>query len=345
MNPKTKVRLLAFLGGIALLAVLGIYGCYRIVLAPNYLDANDEPVRLEVYPDTSWDELSSQIAEVPAKYPCDLTRFASLWSRWLSPCSGSYLIRPGTTTAQLFRMLARGRQTPIQLRYNSIRLPQDLYARLASQLMINSTDIEIAMRDTTLLRELSSPYNTLAYYSLPNTYEVYWNISAQDLVQRLYKEYQLFWTSERKEQAANLDLTPEEVVTLASIVQEESSKTDEYPDIAGLYLNRLRIGMLLQADPTVRYAAGDFTIQRVLREHLTIDSPYNTYLNKGLPPTPICLPSIAAIEGVLNARKHSYIYMCAKHDFSGYHAFATTLQEHSVNANLYRTALNRRGIK
>jgi UPF0755 protein len=161
----------------------------------------------------------------------------------------------------------------------------------------------------------------------------------------MHKEYQNFWEGKRQKQCALIGLTPVEVSTLASIVEEESQKKDERSTIAGVYINRLKKGMALQADPTVRFAWGDFTIKRIYEKYIQIDSPYNTYKNVGLPPGPICIPSISSIEAVLNYQKHEYIYFCAKEDFSGYHNFARTIAQHNENAKKYRKALSRAGIR
>ena len=179
---------------------------------------------------------------------------------------------------------------------------------------------------------------------IPNTYEIYWNTTPDKIVARFHDEYDKFWTAEREEKAKKLHLTRQEVGILASIVKGEALHVDEMPTIAGLYLNRLQRGILLQADPTVIFANNDFSIRRVLNKHLTIDNPYNTYRYKGLPPGPIMLPSIAAIDAVLNHETHDYIYMCAKDDFSGYHNFAKTQAEHLVNARKFQEALNKRNI-
>jgi UPF0755 protein len=174
---------------------------------------------------------------------------------------------------------------------------------------------------------------------IPNTYEVYFNISADDLVERMNKEYKRFWNDNRIKKADSLGLSPIEVSILASIVQAEAVKDDEAPSIAGLYLNRLKRDIALQADPTLVYAVGDFTLKRVLNEHKEVDSPYNTYKHAGLTPGPINMPRIAIIDAVLNAKSHNYIYMCAKEDFSGYHNFSSSLSQHLINARNYQRAL------
>ena len=180
---------------------------------------------------------------------------------------------------------------------------------------------------------------------IPNTYEVWWNITPEGLTERMKKEYDNFWNEERVAKLARTRLTQKEVTTLASIICEETRMTDEMPTMAGVYINRLRRGMLLQADPTVKFAIGDFTIRRVLNRHLEVDSPYNTYKYAGLPPSPICMPSIKGIDAVLNYKESNYLYFCAKEDFSGYHNFARTLSEHNQNARRYANALNRAGIR
>jgi UPF0755 protein len=179
---------------------------------------------------------------------------------------------------------------------------------------------------------------------IPNTYEFYWTTSATEFAERMKTEYDRFWDTTRKQKAEEIEMSPVEVTTLASIVQAETTKTEELPRVAGLYINRLQRGIPLQADPTVKFAVGDFTLKRILNKHLEIDSPYNTYKHAGLPPGPINFPEISAIDAVLNYEDHNYLYMVAKPDFSGFHNFSTTLAEHNRNANRYRAALNERQI-
>jgi UPF0755 protein len=180
---------------------------------------------------------------------------------------------------------------------------------------------------------------------IPDTYEFYWTTTAEEFANRMKLEYDKFWNTERRKKAEEIKLSPAEVTTLASIVQAETAKNEEQKRIAGLYMNRLKRGQLLQADPTVKYAVGDFSLKRILNAHLEIDSPYNTYKYAGLPPGPINFPETTAIDAVLNYEKHNYLYMCAKEDFSGYHNFAVTFDEHSRNAAKYRAALDRNNIK
>ena len=180
---------------------------------------------------------------------------------------------------------------------------------------------------------------------IPNTYEFYWNTTTAHFLEKIHTESGAFWTNQRRHEADSLHLTPGEVIALASIVDKETNKEDEMPSIAGVYLNRLKKNMLLQADPTVIFAWQDFSIRRVLKKHTELQSPYNTYISPGLPPGPICLPSIPSIEAVLHAKKHDYLYFCAKDDLSGSHNFAATIEEHQRNAKKFQKALNRLNIK
>ena len=202
----------------------------------------------------------------------------------------------------------------------------------------------MCIRDRDYVKKFGFTTENIISMFIPNTYEVYWDITAEKFMERMNKEYTSFWTDQRKARLKAIGLTQLQAITLASIVEKESNKNDEKPDIAGVYMNRYKQGWLLQADPTLVYAMGDFTIKRVLNAYKNIDSPYNTYKYAGLPPGPICLPSISSIDAVLNYRQHNYMYFCAREDFSGYHNFAVTMNEHLVNAARYQQALDRQGI-
>ncbi len=243
-------------------------------------------------------------------------------------------------------MLNLGEQTPVNVVVRTSRLPGILAARVAGQLEADSASLHAAMRDPATLREYGFG-SELEMFSIfiPNTYEMWWTTTPAEFVARMKREYDRFWTPARTAKLARTRLTRMQVITLASILSEETLKTDEMPTMAGVYINRLRIGMPLQADPTVKYALGDFMLRRILNRHLRTPSPYNTYVNRGLPPTPITMPSIAAIDAVLDYREHKYLYFCAKEDFSGYHNFAETYQQHLANARRYSAELNRRGIR
>lgn len=258
--------------------------------------------------------------------------------------SGHYVIRNGMSNRELVQRLQRGLQTPVRVTLNNIRTKEQLAQSLSRQLMPDSLDFVLLFNDNEFLDTYGLDTDNAMVAFIPDTYELYWNMEAQKVFEKFYKEYEKFWTTERKEKAAAIPLTPVEVSILASIVEEETNKSFEYPVVAGLYINRLKKGMLLQADPTVKFAVGDFALRRVLNVHLQTDSPYNTYKYKGLPPGPIRLPSAKVVDAVLNYEQHNYIYMAAKETLNGEHNFATNLKDHNRNAEKYRRALNKLGI-
>lgn len=262
-----------------------------------------------------------------------------------NPRTGRYAISPDACMYDFVRQMANGIQTPIKITVPESRTVDAIVGKITKQLMIDSTSVAELLGDKEYIKELGYTKATLPCLFIPNTYEVYWNISPKKLIQRLQKEKENFWNNTRKEKAKAIGLTPEQVATLASIVESESNYGPEKPTIAGLYLNRLHKGMKLQSDPTVIYALQDFTIRRVTLAMLEHPSPYNTYMNVGLPPGPIRIPSTEGLEAVLNYQKSDYIYMCAKEDFSGSHNFTSSLTEHNNNARRYQQALNQRGIK
>lgn len=259
------------------------------------------------------------------------------------PRSGAYKITSGDRAIDVAKRLRNGRQTPVRITFNNVRSIDELAERIDPQMDLSNQEFCHAVDSS--FASLDVKPELIPAHFLPDTYEVYWNESAERLVERLETYYNSFWNEERKQKAAQLGLTPDEVTTLASIVEEETAKPDERGKVARLYLNRLKRGMKLQADPTVKFAVGDFSLKRILNKHLTTESPYNTYLNEGLPPGPIRIAEGRTIDAVLNAPKHEYIYMCAKSDFSGYHDFASDYATHLKNARNYQSALNERGIK
>lgn len=259
--------------------------------------------------------------------------------------TGKYAIKPTDNMRYLHRRLSLGYQTPVNLTIGSVRTMDRIARNASRQLMIDSTEIIGLLNDTAYLNTIGYTTQTIPALFIPNTYEVYWNISAEDFMKRMIKEHKVFWNEERIKKAKSIGLTPEEVATLASIVEEETAVNAEKPVVAGLYINRLKRGMLLQADPTIKFSLQDFGLKRILFKHLEVNSPYNTYKHAGLPPGPIRIPSIQGLESVLNHAHHNYLYMCAKEDFSGTHNFAVTSAQHAANARRYQQALNRRNIK
>ena len=259
--------------------------------------------------------------------------------------SGRYRINRALNNNDLINLLRSGKQTPIKVTFNNLRNIEQLAGRIASQIEADSLSIINYITDSIFLDKLKLNTENVACLFIPNTYEFYWNTSVEGFVNRMIKEYSNFWNSSRSKKATKIKLNYYQVAVLASIVEKEQSiKRDERPEIAGLYLNRLKKQMKLESDPTLIFAIGDFTIKRVLNKDKKVKSPYNTYKNKGLPPGPICIPSINAIDAVLNASEHKYIFMCAKEDFTGYHNFAKTYSKHLINARKYQKALNKRKI-
>ena len=256
---------------------------------------------------------------------------------------GHYRLTNNMNNRQLIHMLRSGLQTPVKVTFTNIRTIEQLAGKIAKQIEADSLSLLHTIRDTHKIREAGFETHTFIAMFIPNTYELYWTTSAEMFFSRMYKEYQRFWNSSRLSKAQAIKLSPIEVGILASIVDQETSKTEEMPMIAGVYINRLQRRIRLGADPTIRFLLSD-SIKRVLTRHLSIESPYNTYRYYGLPPGPISCPSVAAIDAVLNYKKHDYLYFCAKEDFSGYHYFAKTLAEHNRYAKLYQHALNKKKI-
>lgn len=257
---------------------------------------------------------------------------------------GRYRFSRGMSNNDIVNMLRIGNQEPVRLLVKSARLPAEMAGIIASQLELDSLELSQAMSSGELATQYGFTKDNFRTMFLPNTYEMKWNISTAEFVQRMAKEYKVFWNEERLAKARSKGLSQSECTTLASIVKAETAKRDEAPLVAGLYLNRIKKGIPLQADPTLIYAAGDFSIKRVLDKHKEINSPYNTYKNAGLPPGPINFPETNYIDAVLNAASHEYIYMCAKPDFSGYHNFAKSYNQHLQNARKYQQALNSQGV-
>lgn len=259
--------------------------------------------------------------------------------------TGRYAIKPGENAYDIFNRLKSGQQSSMNLRIPSFRTMDKLAGHLGRKLMIDSLTLVKAFYDTAFCKKYGYSVETLPALFVPNTYDMFWNVSLENLMKRMTKEHQAFWNKERTAKADSLKLSKTEVATLASIIDEETANNGEKPMIAGMYLNRLRINMPLQADPTIKFAMKEFKIRRIYNNMLKTESPYNTYINTGLPPGPIKIASIAGIDAVLNYVDHKYLYMCAKEDFSGTHNFAATYREHLNNAIRYRKALNKRNIK
>lgn len=257
---------------------------------------------------------------------------------------GRYKIRNGLSNNELVNMLRSGNQDPVMVVFNNVRSLNHLSGKVSQYLEADSLDFASYLAGADLPSRYGFDAATFTSMFIPETYEFYWTTSPEEFTDRMKEECDRFWEGERDRKASRMEMSREEVVTLASIVDEETLYDDENSRVAGLYLNRMEQGIPLQADPTLKFALGDFARQRILNEDKEIDSPYNTYKFKGLPPGPISIPSVSAIDGVLNYEKHRYLYMCAKADFSGYHAFARDYNQHLKNARAYQRELNKRRI-
>lgn len=334
------VKTILGLGVVA--AIAAAYASYLLFSSPFQ---NKESALIYLDRDDTMDSLYQKVTAEGK--PSSLTglKFMSALKRFTQPRTGCYTIEPGESSFDFIRRVANGSQTPIKLNVPEVRTIETLVERLAPQLMISADEITAKLSDSLFVDSLGYTKETLPCLFLPNTYEIYWNISAEKLLARFNKEVKSFWNEERIAKAKAMNMTPEQVVTLASIVEGETSYGPEKPTVAGLYLHRLEVGMPLQSDPTVIFAIGDFTIRRVTIEQTRYQSPYNTYVNQGLPPGPIRLASVQGIDAVLNYDHNNYLYMCAKEDFSGSHNFTESYAEHLQNAHRYQDALNKRGIK
>lgn len=331
--------------GVLLIAVVFAYSAYSKI-NDQVIGNNEENLEILIPNGSTFDDVED-ILEAKGLIP-DVKYFRLLAEKMNykrdKMRAGRYILEPGMSTVDMIRHLRSGKQAPVNVILTMGRLPEDVAEDVAKFLSFSQTDLEELLNDTKYLAELGYTPETVMSVFIPNTYEMYWNASPKAFMQRMAKEHKRFWdANNRRTKAKKYNLSPAEVYTLASIVERETLQNGEKKRMAGVYLNRLRIGMLLQADPTSVFARKDFTATRVTDYHTKYDSPYNTYMYKGLPPGPISMASIPSIDAVLNAESHKYMYFCAKGDGSGFHNFAKTLAAHNKNAEVYRR--NVRGRK
>ncbi len=337
-NKIIKIILLAIL----ILLTIGaykFYDYYKIIYKPN-VKLSSPNKYFYIYSNYNFNDVKNNLVKnhiIINENSFDWVAEKKHYKKNIKP--GRYLIKNNISNNELINLLRSGEQSPVKVTFNNVRTIEQLSGKVSKYLECDSTQIIDLLKDPKTIKKYGFNKYTIISMFIPNTYEFYWNTSANNFLKRMAKEYKHFWNNKRKQKALNIGFTQSQVSTLASIVEQETHKNDEKPIIAGVYINRLHKGIPLQADPTVIYAAKDFSIKRVLKKHLQIKSPYNTYLNKGLPPGPICIPSISSIDAVLNYKKHNYIFFCAKEDFSGYHNFARTLAEHNINARKYQQRL------
>jgi UPF0755 protein len=335
------------IAGLVVFAVMFIsfsFYVYQIIYTPNVLVATEDR-SLFIKPGESFPQLQARLYK--ERYIQDGISFGVLsklmdYDENVKP--GHYVLKKDMTNIQAIRLLRSGDQTPLHITFNNLRTKKELARRLSKNLVAEEQELYRLMNDSATVAAYGFDTLNIVSMFIPNTYQFFWTSNAEDVMERMHQEYERFWNQERRQKAEGLGLSPQEVSVLASIVQAETGKADEMPRVAGVYLNRLNKNMRLEADPTLVFAANDFSIRRVLNEHKAIDSPYNTYMYRGLPPGPINIPHISAVDAVLNAEDHKYLFFCAKDDFSGYHAFAASYTEHLRNARKYQKALNARKV-
>lgn len=332
-------RIIIALFLVLLLAVLGFVALWR----PASID---ESVRIYIPEGSTFESVMDSIEVHHASSSMVLLRSVLRGVSYPKHIkTGSYVVTPEMGILGLAFKLYRGNQDPIKLVVGKVRTLDQLAALIDDQLSMSADTLLCLLNNDSVCAVYGMTPQTIIALFPQNSYEFYWNISPSALLKRMKKEYDMFWNSHRLRQCETMGMSPIDVTTLASIVEEETNKNDEKENVASVYLNRLRRNMPLQADPTVKYASGNFALRRITTRVLCIQSPYNTYLNKGLPPGPICIPSHYSIDAVLKNRQTNYFFFCAREDFSGYHRFASTLAEHSRNAARYHRELNARGIK
>jgi UPF0755 protein len=329
------------------LSLLGIFLIYQLVYSP-VLPGTFQSKTIKIPTGTDFSGLSNMLEKEGI---LSNTRVFSILSNRMNfkdgkIRSGIYKINKGTNLIQLIRKLRAGDQEVVNVVLTTERMPENVAAKVATFLEPDSTTFNNLFKDNKIIGTEGFTKDNFQSLFIPNTYQMFWSTSAESFLIRMKTEYDTFWnTNQRREKAEKLKLTPQEVYTLASIVEKETLQKSEKARIAGVYVNRLKVGMPLQADPTAVFARKDFLARRVTDFHTKFDSPYNTYKYKGLPPGPIAMSSVSSIEAVLNYESHNYFYFCAIGDASGLHAFATNLSEHNKNAKNYRDNLVRRGLR
>jgi len=328
---------------ILLFGIVATFFAHSIVFSNNISPQASQLIYLEK--DASFDDMLYVLEKENILKNKQTFQWVAKWKSFTRVRSGRYRINQGMSNNEIVNMLRSGRQEAVSFTFNNIRTKEQFVKRVAEQLNIHPDSLLSFLNDEEKLSLYHVNPETALSIFIPNTYQIWWDISVDEFVEKMYSEYQKFWTEERLQKAEKIKLSPTEVIILASIVEEENHRTDEQSRIAGVYINRLVIGMLLQADPTIKFALQDFGRTRILLSDLKTESPYNTYLHAGLPPGPIRIPSSTCVDAVLNYEKHNYLYMCAKDDLSGYHNFAVTHSQHIANAQKYQNALNKRNIK
>lgn len=341
---KWRKIILITLGILLVPAAFGAWWLYKIYYRPGTHLGSEKGI-FYVHTGTTYDQLVDGLEEQHIIDSRKDFEFTAELKEFEHPKPGRYRLREGMTYRELINMFAAGLQEPVNITFNTVRTKQDLARQVSRNLECDSLEIVTLLEDDSFAARYGFNGATFLTMFIPDTYEFYWNTSAENFFERMAEEYRKFWTDERKKKAQAIGLTQSQVSTLASIVEsEQRTHVEERKIIAGLYLNRLKKGMKLESDPTVIYAIGDFSINRVLSADLKYESPYNTYLHTGLPPGPILLPEKASIDAVLNHDKNNYIFMCAEYG-TGLHNFTADYDQHCRNAQKFRAALDKAGTK
>lgn len=335
----------AFAAVIFLSLVIIGWGFYQKIFAPNVFDNKKDQI-IYIPTGSTIDDVVQYLKEEGLVNDTEAFKWVAQkmnYSNHVKP--GKYQLKNKMSNKEIVSLLRSGKQIPVKITFTNIRNCYELAGAVGGKIEADSASIAFLFKEKNFLAKYGLNEENSLCLMIPNTYEFKWNTSAEEFFQRMSVEYKKFWTEQRKAKAKRIGLTPTEVCVLASIVDKETRRNDEKPIIAGVYMNRYLKGWKLEADPTLVFAANDFTIRRVLNEHKEIDSPYNTYLYTGLPPGPIGMPAISSIDAVLNYTKHNYMFFCAREDFSGYHSFAKDYQQHLANARKFQRELDKRNIR
>jgi UPF0755 protein len=345
VSPTLRKFVLSVLLIIILVFIVIGYLLYQVVMKPNVWTPDQKEIVIYIPSGSDYEDVKRILYEkglIIHRNNFEWLAREKKYPDLIKP--GRYTLEHGWSNDRLINLLRSGNQTPVNLTFNNVRDVFQLSGRVSQQIEADSASIAHLLTDSIYTGMMGFNSYTIPSLFIPNTYEFYWTTNAEGFVSRMLQEHRKFWNEERLSKAKELKMSEAQVSTLASIIDKETNMNDEKAQMAGVYINRLKSGWRLQADPTLVFAAGDFSLRRVLDIHKTIESPYNTYKYPGLPPGPICIPSIASIDAVLNYEAHNYYFFCAKDDFSGYHVFARTNLEHELNAWKYRRALDRMNI-
>ncbi|MDE6793477.1 MAG: endolytic transglycosylase MltG [Muribaculaceae bacterium] len=346
LTPENKRRKFGRTEYIIISALVVVIGVLAVIFLPLFTEEAHADTIIRIPRNATREMVADSVSKYLGEdFSSQVMKAAKLRGSDFSSRHGAYLIPEGTSAVKAEHTLSHGAQEPVTITINGFRLIGNLAGRLERRLDFSAEEFMETVADESLMEEYGlNPEQALSLF-IDDSYQVYWSGTPRDLIKKVGAHYKEVWNEERRKKAEDLGLTPADVMTICSIVDEETNKIDEKGTVGRLYINRLQSGMKLQADPTVRYAVGDFTIKRVTGTHLKTESPFNTYLHAGVPPGPIRTTSVATIDAVLNSEPHDYMYMCAKEDFSGYHNFAATYSEHLDNARRYQKALDELGIK